>query len=1162
LRELRPDLVVFHHDVFRDWAIGCLLSEEPARIAELPLTIPAPEALIRGVEIAARLAVERSADDAQWSALLARLSGNEIHGSWRRAVLLALVRSELGVPILDRASAFLAANAGALLKELIRVTIAVESKSAATAYAASGFDLSVIPPDFIVPATPSWGRLIFWSHLRIDDLPNTVIPDLSDFYSKWSMALFGQDDLTPYLLAHLHTWLLEMEAALHPDHFSQLRRPFGMPMSSERELDLEENLRLTFLAFCRRVPELAEQYLRSTAARKPGHHIAWEIMKYRGSSAQAAPEALADLTLRTLIPEHDDGESSPSGYDLHGPFDANDSIFSPPSPAQGPMLELLVHSPQDGLRVVRELVDVAIKYYGGGHEVGDDVIVIPLSGGDRSFPWIRSYNWSRSGGVNSSIVTSALMALEAWAHMRIEAGDTVDAVLAYVIGPTDSPAAFLLVAVDIPISHFPKTAAAAIPFLACPILLSLDRERHAHDFRPTDNWGHEPQGLSSLKSLKERPSRRAGLDELIGRYACWGLDMLPHLQQELSIAAAREGPPEPGRATMRDVRFAAAHAVNLAEPSNWSEECPRQDDGTVHGFRYQPPATEEALAAPDQSRRNAKTLDLMLRMTLPLALTDRAKSSPDLIAKAVAWAQKADPDPEDKQSEETDGRDWRRQARVTAAALAIRDGGEDFCAKNEAWARQVLVEALGAPDDPVNSHPMLPFNTVAIAAVGMISLVRRKPDAAGLYSLLLAAARADDAMLPAFSAELSALNDIDKRLPRSLMRIAFSSSVQTLYNYDESEESRAARVEAHRQRVRNDIEQEIAWLEGASDEPVWPPFPADPSPRRRKYVSIGRRNWQEQQTEERVRPLDVVDSRSAATWIQNAVPLLGQNSMQWFRALLDSYAQWTAIANGEGFDDDEEPDRAPREWNMAYFDLAARVMSGLPPEEADGLVLQRILGFPDEAFFDVTAILVRSLDDLHFDQSVIDGAEALRLRARLVQRLVQTRSWRRATDRRSSSIEMHLGRAISSLFCHNESWGGGNCYLYPNGAERLNAFLSLLADLAVEAAASEYIALQFQDLLELHVQTENLGHAVRTATAWLEKYPDDTTFWIEHGMGRRVCAWLAEAVRADAGAFLTAAAAMTAEIDRLLDALLSLGVSAAKPLEEAVERIRKNQWSG
>ncbi len=65
LRELKPEQVVFHHDVLHDWALGCLLHDAPAFIDQLPLARPAPETLVRGVEIAARLAIDTSADDTQ-----------------------------------------------------------------------------------------------------------------------------------------------------------------------------------------------------------------------------------------------------------------------------------------------------------------------------------------------------------------------------------------------------------------------------------------------------------------------------------------------------------------------------------------------------------------------------------------------------------------------------------------------------------------------------------------------------------------------------------------------------------------------------------------------------------------------------------------------------------------------------------------------------------------------------------------------------------------------------------------------------------------------------------------------------------------------------------------------------------------------------------------
>jgi hypothetical protein len=84
------------------------------------------------------------------------------------------------------------------------------------------------------------------------------------------------------------------------------------------------------------------------------------------------------------------------------------------------------------------------------------------------------------------------MALEAWSHARVERGDAPDQVIADILGPEGSPAAYILVAVDILISHWPKTLTALVPFLGSPELLSLDRTRQAHDSMPEIDllgWG-------------------------------------------------------------------------------------------------------------------------------------------------------------------------------------------------------------------------------------------------------------------------------------------------------------------------------------------------------------------------------------------------------------------------------------------------------------------------------------------------------------------------------------------------------------------------------------------------------------------------------------------------------------------------------------------------
>jgi hypothetical protein len=1155
LRELKPEQVVFHHDVLHDWAIGCLLHDEATFIDQLPLTRPAPETMARGIELAARLAIETATDNTQWAALLDRLSQPGIHGSWRRGVLLALVRSETGMPVLDRASRSLLDDKGKLLRELLRVTFAVDSEPGAKAYAALGIELPSGLTEFFVPAAPSWLRLILWTHTRMATIPNDVIPDLADFYGRWLMATFGQDPMTPYLLAHLHAWLVELESALHPDHFTDLPRPFGLAMSLENEREVEASLRLNFLAFCRYAPELADRYLRSVNARRPSDPIADEIMKFRGTAAQAAPAALADLTLRTLIAVDDDHDFG-SLRRQHGPFGIGDTSLFPASPSQGPMLELLIFAPEQGLRVVRELIDHAVKFYAGDRDPGENKIVIKFPEGKRTFPWQDCYHWSHGGG-NSSIATSALMALEAWGHGRIERGDAPETVLADILGPGTVPTAYLLVAVDLLISHWPKTASAAMPFLACPELLSIDRERYAHDLAPLRTSAkEEPGGTSSIKSLQGRASRLMSLDHLIGGYVNKAPGLLPQLRAALTASATRVGPPSSVDDNMRSARFAAFHVVNRANPENWKAVKIERRDGTiVDGFEYQMPPAEQTLNAQAEERLEAKSTERDIRLLAPLALQDSSKSTPEFLSRAAAWAETVDLNP--KHSEEEDDtfqpEDWRIRARVNVATLLMRDGDEAMRAQHQAWAEQTLQEALAAKDDPYRSHPLLPYNTVAIATVGQFSIVRRAPTEEGFRSLLEIAARPDQAMLPAFSADLSALQEIDARLPRAIMRIGFAACIDALHDYAESEDENKLRVQVHRERVRAAIESELAWLREAAGEPAWPVFPNDP-PRRKRFAraAMTAEDWQE----DHARPKDVVASSNAAKWIQAALSLLGPQTMDWFRGLVDAYAEWTSVENGAGHPDDTEFSNRRTEWNMTYFDLVPRTFVGLTADEIDSGVLQRVLTFPSEAFFDTVAVLIRTLDDLYFNGGIIGGDEALRFRTLLLNQLRRRRRWQRIVAEKSTSMEMHLARAVSTLFLHNESWSGGKCYIYPAGADSLKVFLPLLSGISIETAQSQYIALQFLDLIELKVELQNLGHLVRATSAWMAAYPDDISFWIDYGVGKRICAWLAEAMKIDPSAF-AAPTCPSAEIDRLLDNLLRLGVAAARPVEETFSRLRK-----
>src|SRR5262249_38688101 len=142
LRDLGGDRVAFRHDVLREWAIANLLFVESDAIDRLDIERPASAALARGIDLAARMILERASDGARWDSLLGTLSRKGALGSWRRAALLALVRSEISCELLDRVSDLLTADRGSLLRELIRTVMAVDVEPALELFKAAGVDVA------------------------------------------------------------------------------------------------------------------------------------------------------------------------------------------------------------------------------------------------------------------------------------------------------------------------------------------------------------------------------------------------------------------------------------------------------------------------------------------------------------------------------------------------------------------------------------------------------------------------------------------------------------------------------------------------------------------------------------------------------------------------------------------------------------------------------------------------------------------------------------------------------------------------------------------------------------------------------------------------------------------------------------------------------------
>ena len=1154
LRDLGNDRMTFRHDVLRDWAVANLLASDPAFIQLLPLNRPAPADLVRGVELAARIAIERAADSAPWQSFVAAVSKPEDHGSWRRAALLALVRSEIGTALLDRTRSYLLDNKAQALRELIRVVMAVEVEPATKRLLAAGLDPKLIPASFNIPSGPSWLRLIMWLLSFGDSLPAAAIPDVVDLYGAWSRGTLGKDPLTPFLVPWLYHWLTEIDAGRGTVGVQE-RQPFNGELTREQIGALREELTTDFLLFCNHAPELAKAYLRALR-KNPERERASEILKFRGALAQAAPEELAELTAETLIPKKEKNEREQS-YLPARPFGYRDLEFIPASPAQGPFLELLVHAPEHGLRLVRKLVDHAISFKTAGRDFGTNGMKITShDGSERTFPWVPSYGWSREMGSSTAVVTSALMALEAWAHRRIDAGEPFDKVLADVLGPANAPAAYLLVAVDLLLSHWPKSRAAAIPFLGCPELLCIDRQRMPRDnvelpdFLGLKALQKEPVGLANLASLKARPSRRRMLDQLLPEYV-FDEENRKLLVERLQRAAARLGPPK-RKSGLLSPAFMTVHALNLLDPKNWQKKTAQTKEGPVEAWEYVSPASESEHF---QSLQDEKFRERQARETMQIqiraALNDPALSSPTFAASAVEWAQSKAAKPDDG-DEDRDG--MRRDTIVIAALIGVRDGGDALIEKHGAWMRETFLGALKTKKDPVwGVQTGLQFNPIAIGFVGMVLLLKNRFAIEDVRSLLEAAGDESPAAAHGFALTAGVLAEIDERLVQSVLRCAFTACVQPRPDWRLEETEAAARSEKYREKVQSAIEAELAWLSGKRDEPAWPPFAEDRPHTRDRYVSMrGRRK----EPVERPPESDMrTDDDSAALWLKGAAGLFDVAQRRWLRDAIKTYASWTRVMNGSELDEDDELESPPREWNGAFFKLLAYCLPGLSSAQIDEIALTPIMDTAERAFHEITATFLRDADALYFNDPTLTEEQAVHIRSTLAHKLMTGRMWKYHARDRSTSTEIHFGPAVAVVLLNDyANMVPPKCYLFPKAIEHVDPFLPVLKDMA-ESGTFLLVAMVLLNLLEVEPRTTHLPLIVAASKSWLAAFPEDKAFWIDQGVGRRLCALIDAVLALDPSLFAPDQASRI-DIDRLLESLVRMGIAEAYRLEESLRALR------
>ena len=1140
LSEPERDRLSFYHDVLRDWAIGARLNEDMTLLDGVNLSVPPSPRVARGIEFAGRFTLEQGQDGSNWTTLLDALSRQGAHDAWRRQALMAIVRSELSSQLLNRCSAALLADGGALLVEMCTAIVATETISAASAFkqiTAKGVELPFEAPGSLrIATTLSAPTVLTWCTVHASEITMQAISAVVKLAEVQTLMIMGVRELGQPTAKMLFDWLMQLNlrkstitipsAAAAPWHERQARTT------------MIEDLQNMALLVAPHAPDATKAYL-TAIAKEDDHYKVKAIRPFSKTLASVAPNELAMLIKSSLIEQSCRRQSR--GDSLHGAFGFADADYMPASPAQPPFLDLLDADPEIGLDLIRTLVDAAVEHHADGVKAGTDGFTIVFDGKPRFFPWVQTYYWSRSRQAREYAASSGLMALEAWSHERLEKGEDVDAVLRDILGPEGSCAGYLCVAFDVFLSHWPTTRDALVPFVANPSLLANDRTRVG-----VERLGggmmmkQEPKGRVMLADLANRPSRSISLERLIPYYI--SEDAPGQKVRSLLAEAVKATGAYSDEADFGDPAFIGSYALNMLDQTNWV-----QAEG---GFAYKSPPAEAEHLERLEARRQAHERSSTIEVRIQLAISDPAKGSPELAREAVEYAAGDLPDYSDK-----DYLKSRSTRLISTAMLVARDGDDALLDEHEDWVRTVIAAALGEDVDHYGSNECLDFHRPAQGICTLIHLWCRGRLVSDRNLLLRTVARKDHAAVLAITAARARIQEVNPQLIKAAVRIAFTSC--RWHPYDEDKSTREA---YEKEKARHDayaIAAEITWLDGGP-EPNWPDLPDEkPSFSRQPRAVIspnGTRtelNRDDGSFRRRSREaVSHVDSQGLAKWV-SLIRGEGSALPSWYIEIVDAYALWSAQLIGHGFSADAEVSQTPDAWIDQFYSLVASALMDASQDSFEWM-LQPIIELPDQSFCDVTETLMHAADVTYFNEPDRPSDRAVALRRRLVTRTLALNRWAWDPRQGSLGIDIETGPTIGMLLMSlYNSFSATKTYLVPAVFDRVDPLLETVRPM-MRGGPTAFIALCTMNTLNVAPTARHLDFLLFAVETWLEVTNGDRAMWNELGIGRKVAEWLKAAAVIDPSLYSQSHPSRS-RIDAILGRLVSLGLSEAHELEVRIQ---------
>ncbi|PTW63178.1 hypothetical protein C8N35_1011229 [Breoghania corrubedonensis] len=1146
LVEIHSDRVRYRHDLFTDWAVACVLSDDPSVIDRLALDAPPPFWMARGFELACRMLAESGTAEA-WPELLARLEAEGVASGWAGLALLALVRSERADVLLERYDALLLEDEGGRAARLIRRFVASHTQSATSLFKAVLPEGVVMPEGMTIPTGPEWMRLILWCLQRFDRLGATALSAAVDLFQNWLvLAAFGEKTVTPILLDRYADILIA--------DIEQRDRPLPRYGARLPEIkyavsgDALETARLYLALWAPSSPGAAARYLNAVAHSKRPEAAMSQILEFPGRLPGAAPAEFTAAFLRAL--EDDDEEDeyrmrpkrrrSYAMSRIDGPFVLGRCGI-------GVFAEILQAAPAAGTAFIRTLTERTCA-----PEKGDPEFSVQLLGETRRIEAPFSYGWSR-GRAPSAMLTKALSAVEHWAHRRLDEGETLEAVIEEVAGEAPILGALWLVIVDLVLSHSSLNGSNLRDLLTSPETLALDAGRANLDAIDRMDggvlgraWRASPTADQAVEQdLAGRVSRSIALHDVFPQLV-FNLpeEELGALREHLEAAVSRLGPWTEDRVDWASPEFMASHALRLASRDNYELITERDAAGEERkGWSYQWPRGQKKWLEEEATKVTAEQSTFTRSLAVRSAMDDETRAVNVSVADAemiLTETAAAVPGTDDDASHEPDD-PWL--ARVSAAALLARVGSPDDLARHRSEITSVFEQALQSRDQSrALPRDDVMYDPHAMAIAGRLYLAAASGDEANAEHLVQSVVAFPASAAPAFLRHGSAVEKIDEKLLISLSRLALlACRIPRRAHCDEDEAAYQKRRTDLESRLASMIEAERRWREGGA-EPDWPTPPSRRSKRPRQTLTIGGKSGTEKRApREPEWPDYYYDERTATAWLR-ILQRLGSNAGSTSQAVMRANRDWLLETNRPGEDGKDDSD-IERVWTRGLMDYAAVHARNWPDELHRELVLSVLKAFSDEAFIDAAAAFIVQSDLRLIEGSPEDRAYLLSVREAFWPRLKETRHWRSHLWSSSDGMEIHLKELVSAFYMRlSYGFGDGQSYTKGLSDPELTPFLPLLSKVANEAPFCPTIAYLYLNVLERLEPSTAEGPLAAVAERWAKAA--NNRFWNELGIGKRALTIGSKAVT------LTNKAAWSVVCDALLAAGVTVGTDFSKRLQD------------